>query len=109
MLSKNYFNGNTQRLEDLIETLQAKKIKVLLLTTPVTQYIYKKHDSTFTAMSFGFLRSVTKKFSNVIYADFSLDQRFNIRDFYDPDHLDSAGAVKFSNIIRHDYIDKMIP
>ena len=107
-LSKNYFDGNTKRLNELINTLQEKKIKVLLFTTPVTQYIYKRHDSIFMAMRSDFLKSIVSRFSNVTYADFSLDQRFSIKDFYDPDHLDAAGAAKFSNIIRYEYIDQMI-
>ena len=109
LMSKNDFTGNTQNLENLVAILQAKKINVLLLSTPVTQNIYAKYDSTFINMKTRFIRHITSSYSNIKYADFSLDPRFTIKDFYDPNHLNSIGAVKFSKIIRQEYIDQMIP
>jgi hypothetical protein len=38
------------------------------------------------------------------YADYSRDQRFDVTDFFDIDHLNARGARKFSTILDRDFI-----
>lgn len=109
LIFENNFTGNTKRLQKLVAVLQAKKIKVFFISTPVTQNIFKKYDNTLVKMRSEFIKHITTVYSNTKYIDFSLDPRFNISDFSDPNHLNVAGADKFSNIICHDYIEQMIP
>ena len=108
LMFKNNFTQNAQTVETLIQTLQKRNIKVLLISTPIVKNIYEKYDSSFIRLRLNFVQHISAKYSNTTYHDFSKDPRFNIGDFFDPNHLDAAGAVKFSKIINDEYVNPMI-
>lgn len=108
LMSKKYFQDNAERLENLVTVLEKKKVKVLLLSTPVIKNFYQRYDSSYNHIRAGFIRHLISIHPNVTYADFSTDTRFMLKDFFNPNHLNKIGAVKFSNIIQHDYIGPML-
>lgn len=107
-MSLKNFAGNCSYVETLLQVLQQKNIKVLIISTPVIKNIYEKYDSTYSHLKLNFLQYIKVRYSNTVITDFSQDPRFVMKDFNDPHHLDSIGATKFSKIINDEYINQMI-
>lgn len=75
-------------------------VKLVLVSTPV-HASYRAHRSRRQwADTQRRVRRFLSRYREAVYLDFSADPRFGIDDFYDTDHLNSAGARKLSALLR---------
>ncbi|KGO92573.1 D-alanyl-lipoteichoic acid biosynthesis protein DltD [Flavobacterium subsaxonicum] len=94
------FKKNVQRLQDIIARCKSKNIKVLLVTMPVTSYYAHNVDQEkIKAIMYQCNKIADGK--HVVYVNLFQDSRFTNSDFYDTDHLNTAGATKCSKIISN--------
>lgn len=97
------FKINMERLSEIIKHCRQKKVKVLLVTMPVTTHYadgvnkHKLHKIVNEASG------LAREFANVRYINLFQDERFNNADFFDTDHLNIAGAKKCSLLVN-DYL-----
>ena len=86
-------------LENFIQILQAKGITPILITLPnYTEYV-KYLNKTHLEENVEASKNMAYKF-NIAYWDFLNSERFSINDFYDMEHLNRKGALKFSAILN---------
>jgi hypothetical protein len=102
-VSPQVFSDNTNLLVRLVEETRRRQIDVLFLTLPVTSYYRDGMDAGFYAQMQTALRQVTAE-PGVAYRDYTSDARFTRDDFEDGDHLNLAGAQKFSRILGEELI-----
>lgn len=86
-------------LEDFVQQLTNKKIKVIFFTTPVFTSYSKFCDKNIVAANTCFIDSLCSKY-NCKYYNLFEDKRFTKQDFYDNDHLKNNGAKKLSTILN---------
>lgn len=101
VLNWELYKINRQRVEDIVQRCQNRRIKVILLTTPVYA-TYRNHipEEQLDAM-FAFCDSLETKYDNVIRVNFWDDPRFDRDDFADANHLScDIGGVKLSRILN---------
>lgn len=97
------FSGqNGKLLEQTIQLLKQKGVRVILITPPTTKKYYQNIDQQkYTTMQQN-ISYFTDKYS-LTYLNYFQDNRFQDEDFVDrSDHLNSAGAAKLAKIIKED-------
>lgn len=91
-----FFNTVTNRVNEIVDLAQQKKIQVIFITTPFSNLyrngVYKDQKLKMDK----FLEELISKNSNCQYFDFSNDSEITEEDFFDGDHLNVNGAQKFS-------------
>ena len=91
---------NAELLSQFIRECETLGVHVLLITTP-TLSEYRNHlDATQISKMNFILSEAAKSHSNVTYQSFMSDNRFSANDFHDADHLNGAGAAKFTRILN---------
>jgi hypothetical protein len=88
---------NLAILGELLDVLQQRGIEVVLVTTPVHQS-YSAHYDPEREARFRQAISHLQSRHGARYFDFTSDQRFDIGDFFNSDHLNQIGATKLSRI-----------
>lgn len=91
-------------LRSFIEDLQEKKIKVVLVSTP----LYKTYTSFTNPSIVSQNDSIIKALCNdykIQYFNYTRDSNFLMTDFFDTDHLNEFGAEKFSQKVKKDIVD----
>lgn len=101
-----YFNQYV--LKSFLDELAAKKISVVLITSPVysTYYLQIQQDK------YDSMQKIIKDLSSsyhIKYHNYLMDTRFIKEDFFNNDHLNVSGAEKFSKIIKTEIIDDFFP
>jgi len=86
-------------LEDFIKILLSRGIKPILFSVP-QYYEYRKFIDRDNLYKYNSDISVISKKYNIEFWDYSGDSSFIKSDFYDCDHLNKTGAVKFSRILN---------
>lgn len=76
-----------------------KNIKLIILTTPVTDLYSSCLDPTQLNLMHKSINEILDAYPETIYLNFMNDKRFNHNDFYDVDHLNTNGAQKFTTIL----------
>lgn len=98
--------SNLAVLEQMAGFLKRKNIEMVLVVTPVyktySQYVSPK---SYDIMVQG-IAEVAKK-HNLRSYNYFFDERFEIEDFMDNDHLNEAGASKFSKILKQEVVDSL--
>ncbi len=92
-------------LEDFIRILQAKKIKPILIVPPYYVEYVEYLNKPYLESNVRIIKKLVDKY-NVEYWDFLHSEEFDISDFYDMEHLNRKGAVKFSSMLN-DSINKL--
>lgn len=92
-----------KQLTELLEGLKKYHVQAILITTPVCPNYAKSVDPKKYKIMQKSIATLRKKYK-LPYYDFSVDKRFETKDFYD-DHLTPEGAKKFS-LILNDVINK---
>ncbi|WP_281309799.1 hypothetical protein [Flavobacterium flavigenum] len=99
------FTKNLSRIQSIIDICNTRDIKVIIVNMPVSGFYAKGLNQKKLNKIFDSCILFKKKNSNVEYVNLFKDKRFQINDFYDPDHLHNEGAKKCS-IIINDIINK---
>jgi hypothetical protein len=106
LVRMNNLKKNVEYLRELLTELRRRNIRVCFVTTPVYQ-TYSKHLNPFVLhANQNIIRGLCREFSASCF-NYSDDPRFPKSDFSDNDHLNVAGAEKFSRILDHDFVSKI--
>ena len=108
-LKEKRFDSNYAYINTLVDSLSRKKIKVVLISAPVSKEMYGyMNDSTY--INSGINIKTQKAISTICqkygcrYYNFTNDDRFNSADFSNSSHLNSLGAIKFSKILNDEVV-----
>ncbi|HEX9060640.1 MAG TPA: DUF1574 family protein, partial [Clostridia bacterium] len=99
------YEKNISYMKEMIETLEKRKIKVVLITTPV----YKTYSQNMSPKYYEDMQNIIKKITDkygIKYFNYINDSRFVVEDFRNNDHLNPNGAVKFSKILNNEILSK---
>ena len=92
-------------LEDFVQILQANKVVPILLTAP-TYSGYNEHlNKSYIQSNLEASKHIAERY-DIEYWDFQNSDLFNLDDFYDMEHLNRKGALKFSTMLN-DSINNM--
>lgn len=99
-MREEYLNQNRNNLRQMIELLQNKNIRPIVVIIPVTKNYLQNIDQLKWVREQETLNEIIEN-SNLTLFNFMSDDRFTTSDFADgSDHLNIQGASKFSNILR---------
>lgn len=101
MMDPKYIRGNKRYIEDMIAYSQERGVNVLFITLPLPQAYILGMDLERWKRTQQFMATLCSNYG-VAYQDYSADDRFNNEDFRDGDHLNLAGAEKFTKILAAD-------
>lgn len=90
---------NYRFLRDILTFCRKRNVRVLLISTPVSDTYRRNKDIRQERTNRQCLQALLSDFPEVEYLDFEGDSRFGATDFYDSDHLNSDGARKLSSIL----------
>jgi hypothetical protein len=93
---KGNFNEIFKDLKSILEFAEAKKIKVLIFTSPAYYSYVQNLDTNQLNITYRTIAELDKSHGNVTYIDLLTDSSFNSNDFYDADHLNDIGAQKLT-------------
>ena len=100
------FKDNIDRIQSMINVCKKRKIKVILLNMPVTNYFSEGVNQIKLKKIQNTCKIIAKKNDNVSYLNLFKDKRFSNEDFYNADHLHSDGATKCTKIVNY-YINQI--
>lgn len=86
-------------LENFVQILSSKRIKIIFLTMPVFSSYSKYCSKNIIEQNTSFVNLLCKKY-NCKYLNYFTDERFVKEDFEDNDHLKNNGANKLSYLIN---------
>lgn len=90
---------NTELLDSICSFCEARGVRLVLLTTPVTKSFREHCDPRQVAVGEQRLITMLRKHPGVIHLDHWTDPDFEDADFYDADHLNMRGANKLTRKI----------
>lgn len=88
-------------VNDIIKFCHDREIDLILITTPT----WKTYYENLSAKQYSRMRKLIDSISiqnHLPYLDYLKDNRFVYDDFFDCDHLNNRGAVKFTKILNQD-------
>lgn len=97
-MKKSSFNFNINCLNRLLQNLTKKNIQVYFISTPTYKTYYQNFDTLIVRTNDSVINSLCRSY-NCKYFNWSTDTSFTKQDFYDNDHLNKYGAVKFSKLL----------
>lgn len=93
-----FLHENVRFLSEIIKS--NPQVKVILFTPPAYKSYYDNMDEAQLKRMFEQTQQIADNFNNCIYINLLKDERFDVHDFNDADHLNSDGAKKLSLIIN---------
>src|SRR5262249_17412640 len=87
--------ANFNLLLNSVTKCQEKGIEVVLVSTPTHEKYHRWFSEDYLAETSQYLQRLRRE-RNVRFLDFGADPRFVDADFYDTDHLNHSGAIKFT-------------
>jgi hypothetical protein len=106
-MHKSHVSENLGYLTDLIEKCKARNIPVGFISTPIYRSYLKYTDSAINKMNREAINSLCDRYQ-CSWHDYSEDPRFNERDYGDNEHLNYAGAEKFSLVINAEVLNPIL-
>ena len=100
---ENRFGENIQILKDFINECKKRNIEVVFVALPVLSTYSKYTNPEVNQMTKSAIVDLCNGY-DCKYYDYSSDNRFTMRDFFDNDHMNYLGAEKFSRILNDDII-----
>lgn len=94
------YEKNLWYLTSIIEDCLQMGVRIILVTTPTYDYYWKNLDAYQLGNMYETVNKLSDQFDHVFYFNFLTDNRFDSTDFYDSDHLNTAGAEKFTKILN---------
>lgn len=98
---ENAYEQSCLEVENLIKVLKNKKINLCFITTPHYTFISQHFKTRILQKNKKFVDEMCQKYS-CTYLNYQDDNRFEIQDFADCDHLNYIGAEKFSTVLNKD-------
>jgi len=98
------FTNNISILKKLILFLKEKEIMVCFITTPTHYSYYQNVEPDLLSLISSTMNNLCSQFQTK-YFNYLQDKRFTDEDFFNCDHLNNNGAVKFSKIVN----DEILP
>lgn len=86
-------------LEDFVQVLLDNNVVPILLTAPTYSGFNKHLNKSYIESNLEATKKIAEKY-NIEYWDFEESDQFNIEDFYDMEHLNRKGALKFSTMLN---------
>lgn len=93
------YNYNKRLLNSMLNYCLDKNIKIIILSTPMYSTYIRNEVEIKKQRKQLYLDSLLKANAAIHYFNFETDSRFTVKDFKNDDHLNSAGAKKYSLII----------
>lgn len=106
-MNTKFLDNNISIIDQIAKVCTEKNIKIIFITLP-TFNTYSDHVNKFyyNIMTES-LKNLSSKYSTDSY-NYFYDNRFDVTDFTDGDHLNERGAKKFSLILKQEVIDRML-
>lgn len=101
----NLLGFNINILNKIVAELNKRNIRIIFVTTPVYKTYYQNISKKNYVIMTKSIDKIARKYS-AKYFNYFYDDRFNITDFLDNDHLNEKGAKKFSIILKNEVLDK---
>jgi hypothetical protein len=98
-MKEKYFEGNTERLSQLIALLRGHGIDVVLVTTPVWETYRAGMRQDRWSRTKDVIERLAQRYG-ARYFNYQNEPRMKADDFEDADHLNADGAVKFAGILE---------
>ena len=98
---------NLKTLGKIADLLASKNIKMAFVVTPVFKTYYENVSKIRYDEMAASVDAIAGKY-NTRRFDYFRDSRFNLSDFSDNDHLNEAGAKKFSIILKNEVINTLM-
>ncbi|MCX6245118.1 MAG: hypothetical protein NTU98_10485 [Bacteroidetes bacterium] len=98
-----YLQKNLRYLRELLTELKKRNIRICFVTTPLYKTYSAYLDPAVLQMNRTILTGLCGEY-DAVYLNYMNDLRFLKSDFSDNDHLNIAGAEKFSKILDEDFI-----
>jgi hypothetical protein len=99
MMRPKHLAANLTRLQDIVRELRRDGVSVVFITTPVSRF----YRDGINKDAYQRMQTAMRKLSaseGFPYRNYMFDGRFTDSDFADGDHLNSAGARKFTHLLR---------
>lgn len=94
------FNVNLNRLERISAMCLKRKVKVVMVTMPVTSYYASLVNKSKLEKLYLSCQRIAFNNDSLMYLNLFEDKKFDNNDFYDTDHLNEKGAEKCSKILN---------
>lgn len=94
------FRDNVRRLDEIAAWCRARGVRLVLLTTPVSEAFRRHEDATQRKAVDAACRGLLRRYPEIVRLDYSADSRFGAADFHDADHLNTRGAEKLTRLVR---------
>jgi hypothetical protein len=100
---------NVHYLNEAVEMLKSRGVRVIFITTPV----YKSYYSHLNPVAYTYARMrdavrLMSEQNGAQYHNYMEDSRFGELDFFDCDHLNALGMAKFTEILKNEIVDPSI-
>ena len=102
-----YARQNGHYLEELFDALKARGIHIVIITTPTFHSYYDNLNPAAYGLMQQEIEELRRKYG-LEYRNYLKDSRFTLADFSDCDHLSTAGAEKFSQILRDEVVSQYL-
>ncbi len=90
---------NKGKINAIVKFCRENAIRVVMISTPAFRTYVVNQDKARKERRNQFIDSLRHS-SGIVFYDFESDPRFNVHDFKNDDHLNSAGAQKFSEYLN---------
>jgi len=107
-MKDNLVGYNVLLLNRIAEELKERNIKIMFITPPVYKTYYSHISKERYNIMIKSVEDVVNKHSDKYY-NYFYDDRFELNDFADNDHLNEEGAKKFSIILKNEVIEANLP
>jgi hypothetical protein len=107
IMQSEHVEENVARLAASLQFLDQRGIAAVFITLPVSTYYLEGLRPSVLARNAEVMGQLTRD-RHVPWYDYSADPRFSDDDFLDADHLNFAGATKFSRILAGEAVQPML-
>lgn len=107
IMNRELLASNVMALNEIAKELNSRNIKMVIVTTPVYKTYYENVSKENYDVMTNAIVVIEKKYPVKSFIYFQ-DNRFEISDFMDNDHLNEDGARKFSYILKDEVIDEIL-
>ena len=95
----NSFNYNVLYVNKIVKFCNLKSLTLVVVNPPFGRTFLESIPFDCKIMFDSYISSIIEKYKNVIYFDYSDDERFKDTDFFNANHLSDEGSLKFTSIL----------